>query len=359
VAIHPSATLELLRLDYANDRHRQRKTMKRTLLKFAFLNVDRAAVPASFFSIILGLVGLGNCWRVAAKLWHLPAWIGESIMLIAVAVWLILLLLYVSKWLWAREDALAEFNHPILGCFIGLVPVSTVLVALAISPYSHPIAVVLFVVGAIGQLNFGVYRSGQLWMGGRQPETTTPVLYLPTVAGGFVSAIVASALGYREWGGLFFGMGMFSWLALESIIMQRLFLLEALPKPLRPTLGIQLAPPVVGCVAYLSITSGQPDPFAQILFGYGLLQALILLRLMPWLFQQPFAASYWAFTFGIAALALSGLRLVERGMTGALAELAVLLFIGANIAIGSIALGTVRLLLRGKLLPPPALAKAA
>ena len=233
------------------------------------------------------------------------------------------------------------------------------LVALAIAPYFHAIAVVLFTIGAIGQLSFGVYRSGQLWMGGRNPETTTPILYLPTVAGGFVSAIVASALGYRDWGVLFFGMGMFSWLALESIIMQRLFLLQALPKPLRPTLGIQLAPPVVGCVAYLSITSGQPDTFAQILFGYGLLQALILLRLMPWLFQQPFTASYWAFTLGIAALALSALRFVERGMTGAMEGLAMLLFIGANIAIGIIALGTFWLLLLGKLLPPLAPAKAA
>jgi tellurite resistance protein len=81
------------------------------------------------------------------------------------------------------------------------------------------------------------------------------------------------------------------------------------------------------------------------------------LRLIPWLFQQPFAASYWAFTFGIAALSLSALRFVERGMTGAMEGLAVLLFIGANIAIGSIALETLLLLLRGKLLPPATIAK--
>jgi tellurite resistance protein len=101
----------------------------------------------------------------------------------------------------------------------------------------------------------------------------------------------------------------------------------------------------------------QPDIFAQILFGYGLLQALILLRLLPWLFQQPFAASYWAFTFGVAALALSALHFVERGMIGMMESLAVLLFVGANIIIGGISLGTVRLLLRGKLLPPAVTAR--
>ena len=324
--------------------------MRKSRLKPTVSKDYRIAVPASFFGMILGLAGLGSCWRVAAKLWSLPTWIGEAVMLLAVAIWLVLLLLYVGKWLWARADALAEFEHPVFCCFIGLVPVSTVFVALAIAPYSREIAVALFIVGTVGQLSFGVYRSGQLWMGGSKPETITPILYLPTVAGGFVSAIVASTLGYRDWGSLFFGAGLFSWLALESIIMQRLFLLEGLPKPLRPTLGIQLAPPVVGCVAYLSITNGQPDVFAQILFGYGLLQALILLRLMPWLFQQPFTASYWAFTLGVAALSLASLRLVERGMIGVMQELAVLLFVGANIAISSIALGTVRLLLRGKLL---------
>ena len=87
-------------------------------------------------------------------------------------------------------------------------------------------------------------------------------------------------------------------------------------------------------------------------------QALILLRLLPWLFQQSFGASYWAFTFGIAALVLSALRFVERGMTDMMESLAVLLFIGATSSIGSIALRTLRLLLRGKLLPPAVPAKA-
>ncbi len=103
--------------------------MKRSPRKFSIL---KANIPVSFFGIILGLVGLGNCWRVATKIWHLPSWIGEMIMLIAVVVWIALILSYIGKWLWARADALAEFSHPILCCFVGLVPVSTVLVALAI-----------------------------------------------------------------------------------------------------------------------------------------------------------------------------------------------------------------------------------
>ena len=82
------------------------------------------------------------------------------------------------------------------------------------------------------------------------------------------------------------------------------------------TLGIQLAPPTVGCSAYLSITSGPPDLIAQMLLGYGVFQALLLIRLLPWIVQQPFAPSYWAFTFGLSAIAASFVRtlwLLQRG----------------------------------------------
>jgi tellurite resistance protein len=38
---------------------------------------------------------------------------------------------------------------------------------------------------------------------------------------------------------------------------------------MRPTLGVQLAPPAVGAVAYLGVTQGPPDIFAHALIGYG------------------------------------------------------------------------------------------
>jgi hypothetical protein len=46
------------------------------------------------------------------------------------------------------------------------------------------------------------------------------------------------------------------------------------------------------------------------------MQALLLLRLLPWIMQQPFAASYWAFIFGVTALATAPLRTVGDGDTG-------------------------------------------
>jgi tellurite resistance protein len=319
----------------------------------ASVAVPNKHVPAAFFGIILGLVGLGASWRIAAALWSLPRVIGEAIMLTATAVWCVLTLQFAAKWIRARAEGLAEFRHPIQCCFIGLVPVASALIGIAIRPYTPLTAAVLATFGIVGQLIFGVYRTGQLWQGGRDPSTTTPVLYLPTVAGSFVSAITLSTFGHPDWGAPFFGVGVLSWLAIESVLVHRLYHAGELPLPLRPTLGIQLAPPTVGCAAYLSISSGPPDLFAQMLLGYGVFQALLMIRLLPWIAKQPFAPSYWAFTFGLSAIATSFLRLVERGETGPIALAAPYVFAAVNLAIGAIALGTLWLLLRGRLLPPP------
>jgi tellurite resistance protein len=284
----------------------------------------------------------------------LPPVIGEALMLVAGIVWAIMLVLYAAKWIYAREEALRELEHPIQCCFVGLIGVATLLISIAVLPHSRLAAEILFAAGASFTLAFGVWRTGILWRGGRDPATTTPVLYLPTVGGAFVTATAAAALGYQDWGQLAFGAGLFSWLAIESVLLHRLYTVASMPAPLRPTLGIQLAPPVVGGVAYLSVTTGAPDMLAYAMLGYGLLQALLLLRLLPWIRQQPFAPSYWAFTFGATALAAVPLRMMERGATGAVASIAPYLFVGANIVVALIAAATLRLVLQGRLLPKAA-----
>jgi tellurite resistance protein len=111
---------------------------------------------------------------------------------------------------------------------------------------------------------------------------------------------------------------------------------------------------VVGGVTYLSLSSGTPDLFALVLLGYGLYQALLLLRLLPWIRRQAFTPGYWAFSFGVAALPTMALRMVERGATGPLEWAAPLLFIAANLIIGILVVKTLSLLVHGKLIPAAA-----
>ncbi|MGS9102345.1 dicarboxylate transporter/tellurite-resistance protein TehA, partial [Salmonella enterica subsp. enterica serovar Infantis] len=82
---------------------------------------------------------------------------------------------------------------------------------------------------------------------------------------------------------------------------------------LPPSLGIQLAPALVGSSAWLNLNGGDCDTLVMVLFGYGLLQFLILLRLMPWSLSQPFNVSFWGFSCGLSARAATGLHLAYDG----------------------------------------------
>ncbi|GAB4067647.1 dicarboxylate transporter/tellurite-resistance protein TehA [Ancylobacter sonchi] len=311
-------------------------------------------VPASFFGMVLGLNGLGGSWRAAHAVWGLPAFIGEALMLAGSTVWAVLAVLFALKWIFARDKALEEAAHPVQCCFIGLAGVGALLVAIAAAPYSHATALVLLTLGALFTLGFALWRTGLLWRGERDPAHTTPVLYLPTVAGSYVTAIACATLGLSDWGQLAFGAGVFSWLAIESVLLGRLYNASPLAPALRPTLGIQLAPPAVGALAYLSVTQGPPDVFARALIGYALLQTLLLLRLLPWILRQPLSPGYWAFTFGCTAFATAALRLVGRGESGAVAWLAPILLAGATLVVAITALHSLWLLVNGRLLPPAA-----
>jgi tellurite resistance protein len=312
------------------------------------------AVPAAFFAMVLGLSGLAYSWRVAHRIWGYPEIVGELLMLLAALVWAVLVLLYAAKWVGKRDAAVKELSDPIQCCYVGLIGVTTLLIAGGVLPYSRFTAQILFVLGVCYTGFFAVWRTGALWQGGRDPGTITAVLYLPTGAGSFVTASALGAMGYVDWGQLAFGAGLFSWLAIESVLLHRLLTAQPLPLALRPTLGIQIAPPTVGALAYLNVTNGAPDMLVHAMVGYGLLQALIAIRMLPWVRQQPFTASYWAFSFGITALATDQLRLVERGDRGAAAFLAPYAFGIANLVIAALTVGTIRLLSQHRLLPVPA-----
>ncbi|MFM0138198.1 dicarboxylate transporter/tellurite-resistance protein TehA [Caballeronia grimmiae] len=316
----------------------------------------RAPMPVAFLGIAVGALALAGAWRAAAKVWPIPESVPAVMTMIALAVWLVLMAAYAHKWLTQRADAIAEMQHPVQSSFAALAPVSGMLAAQAVQSESRALAIVLFAAGVASQLALGAYLHGRFWQGGRKPEWTTPAMYLPTVAPSFVAGTAAAGLGWTQAGMLFFGAGVFSWLAIESLVLHRAAVHEPLPDALRPSLGIQLAPPVVGGVSYLAITHGAPDTFAYMLLGYGLYQALMLARLVPWIRQGNFTPSYWAFSFGAAALPTMAIRMLERGAHGPVEWIAPVAFVAANIVIAMLVAGTLRAMIAGRLLPAPAIA---
>ena len=303
-------------------------------------------IPVNYFSIVLGLAALGLAWRYGAHTVALPALVGETLLGLATVIWLIFIVAYGVKWLRFPHQAKAELQNLIQCCFISLIPITTMLIGLAVLPYEFSLSVGLITLGIIGQLVFAAYRAAGLWRGIHKAEATTPIMYLPTVATNFVSGTALGYLGYNEVGMLFFGAGVFSWLSLEPAILQRLRNLEPLAPAVRPVIGIQLAPAFVGCSTYLALNGGEIDLLAKLLIGYGVLQLLFLIRLLPWIFQNGFTVSFWAFSFGLASMANVGLHLYQGSADMLLSVLGLSLFWFASIMIGLLILGTLYLMMR-------------
>jgi tellurite resistance protein len=303
--------------------------------------------------MILGLAGMGQAWRSASVLWGTPPWIAEVILLLASLVWAVLLLRFLAQAASHPQEVRKEAEHPVQGGTPALLAISTLLIALAALPYSHTLAGILAVAGVGGHLGFSLWQTGAVWHGGRSDLDTLPTVYLPTVAGNFTSGGVLGALGFPDWGWLFLGAGLFSWLALESLMIRRVLIEVPLPAAQRPLLGIQFAPPVVCAMACLLLAPGSRDNWVLMLLGYGLFQLLLGVRLFRWLGEDGFAMSYWSYTFGIAATTICCLKLALSGVSAA-RVLSLPVFVCANLFVAYLSVRTVHLWFTGKMVPQAA-----
>lgn len=275
------------------------------------------APGAANFSMVLGLAGLGQAWRFATRLWPIPSLIGESIILLAALVWAGLLFAYVIHALRCPLSVREEFTHPVQGATPALIGIATLLMVPALEPYSTHAAIGVLVFGITWHLLFAVWHSGRDWQHGRDPSRVTPTIYLPTVAGNFTAGAAFGVLGWADLGWCFLGAGLFSWLALESVVLQRLWQSGTFATAHRASIGIHFAPPAVAASSWLAIAPGTTDHWAIMLWGYGLFQLVLGLRLMQWLRAQPFSRAYWSYTFGISSATLVTVKFAIAGVPAA------------------------------------------
>ena len=308
------------------------------------------SVPVNYFAVALGTGALGAAWRTGASKGMAPGWVGESILAFNAVVWLILVATLVHAVVKYRAWVCSFWEHPARTCFFSLIPATTAQVGAALYPYAEVPALTLVVLGAVGQLYFASHRIAGTWRGGHAPEATSPVLYLPTVATNFATATAMGFVGWHDMAMLFFGAGLISWFSIEGAILSRLRTLTPLPQGERGIIGIQMAPPFVGGNAYLAANGGTVDWFFLVLTGYGILQLIFLMRLLPWVLEGGFSMSMWGFSFGMGSMVAGGIRLTAVGMLG---------FVGPALTVAGTAFliflwaGTLYLAVKGRLLVRP------
>jgi tellurite resistance protein len=297
--------------------------------------------PLSLFGIALGTLAFAQSWRLAADVLLVPAWLAEIITFLSLVIWVIVALLNLYKFV--NKKFVEELNNPM----IALIPVTTLLVAMTIKPWNIEAALFLYWIGLLGHMYFTLLWLGHFVSGRHSLQSINATIYLPAVAQNFVASVVSTGLGYESLGAMLFGAGFFSWLAMESLLLQRSATQTSFEDTQRPLKGIQIAPPVVGGLAYLSLTNGATDIFAHMLLGYGFYQFLLAFRLVSWTVEAGWSISYWAFSFGIMALTTMSMRFLQANSEQLLwLYISVIMFLVANLVFLLLVFNTAIILVR-------------
>ena len=263
-----------------------------------------AHFPLPLFAASMGLMGFTLTLQRAEAAMGSGRWISTLVLVFAVLVFLSTCAGYLVKILRHPEEVRGDWNHPVRIAFFPAISISVLLLATAIMPLSEGLARILWMLGAAGQavLTLAVVAN---WIGARAflAPQLSPAWFIPAV-GNVVAPIAGSHLGLTELSWYFFSVGLIFWIILLTLVMNRLMFHEPLPGKLQPTLVILIAPAAVGFIAYFNL-SGEVDAFARILINAGYLFFLVVLTQIRAFMRIPFALSFWALSFPIAALSIA------------------------------------------------------
>ncbi|WP_460750439.1 SLAC1 family transporter [Nocardiopsis oceani] len=294
-------------------------------------------VRIEWFSIPLGLVGLGGAWSVSADLMQAPVWVGEGFYAASALVWVVFTASYALGVATGPGSLRSELHHPVTGPLITYVPIVPILLAVhytehlpGIGPWIiWPSTAALVVLFAVLTAHWLTAELGA--------DALHPGYIMPVATGPFIASIGLTSLGHPALALTTFGGAVFFWLIMGSLIFSRLINGTPLDREALPVLSVLVVTPAAAGVAWLVVRDGQVDTFTWIFLGATAMTATTVLALIPSLVRAPITMGYWAFVFPAA----TGTNLVTRVTHGVSAPAADLLSWSLLIAATLVFLGVV------------------
>jgi tellurite resistance protein len=270
-----------------------------------------ALFPVPFFATIMGLTGFTIALHKAEGLALLNFNISHLSMWFTIACFAMISVIYVMKIIKHPEAVKKELHHPIRISFFATFSISLLLLSVVILPHAKDISFIIWAVGAVVHLGITLYILTS-WLTHTHFEIThmNPAWFIPIV-GNVIVPIAGVSHGYSEVSWFFFSIGILFWIALYTIVLNRLSFHHPLPEKLWPTLGILIAPPAVGFVAYIKLT-GDVDSFARILYYVALFKFMFIMVQYKRLSKIEFSLSWWAYSFPVAALTIASMVMWEK-----------------------------------------------
>jgi len=304
----------------------------------------------NLFASVMGLSGLALAWRQAAGQFGAPPVVGEAIGAFALAVFGVLAAAYLAKLARHPDAVVAEFRHPVAGNFFGTIGIAVLLLSAVLQPYSGTLASVVWTLGAAATFLLSGVVVSRLLRGGIDAKLAVPAWVIPGVA--TLDIAVTGARMPMAWAAEInwaaMALGTVLALVLLVMVLSRLVHHEALAGAMVPSLMVLVGPFAVGFLAYTAMT-GAVDRFASMLFYFAL---FIFIVLAPKVFRRdvPFAPSWWAIGFPLAALSNAALHYAAAHATWPLQALALALLAFLTVVLAVLTVRTLRIAIDGRLL---------
>ncbi len=265
--------------------------------------------PVMMFATVMGLSGLTIVFRKMSEILTFPTILSTIMMIISSVVFLLIVITYFLKIVKYKEEVKKELVHPIRINFFPAFSISMLLLSVIYRHHIDLVSYFLFLAGSFVHIFFTFYTI-KFWINNNiEIQHSNPAWFIPIV-GNIIVPI--AGVGFVDGDVLYFyfSIGIFFWIILFAIILNRIIFHHQFAPKFMPTLFILIAPPAIGFVSYIKIM-GHLDFFAHILYSLGLFFTILVFTMYKNFLNMKFFISWWAFTFPMAAVTLSTILMFE------------------------------------------------
>ncbi len=266
--------------------------------------------PVMMFAMVMGVSGLAIVYKKAHEILGFSAVIADVLSVLSIVLFVSILVTYIIKIFKYKEQFKQELSHPIRINFFAAISISFVLISILTKPMNYDIAYLCFVIGALLHLFF-TFNTLSFWINKSvEIQHSNPAWFIPIV-GNLIVPVGGVGFFSNKILMFYFSIGIFFWIIMLSIILNRIIFHKQFAPKFMPTLFILIAPPSIGLLAYFKMTQ-TIDMFAMILFNLGLFFTLLVLFMYKKFLKIQFFISWWAFTFPLATITLATLLMYEQ-----------------------------------------------
>jgi tellurite resistance protein len=297
--------------------------------------------PISFLGMTLGLIGFTLAWQKAEHILKLPFSFSPYLLWLSLALIFVVFSVYFLKMIRYPEEVKKEFNHPIK---LNFYPILAKLFLISSIIYLHlnpSLSKYLWWIGVIIQFIFTIIIMS-VWIKHDKFELKhiNPSWFIPVV-GSIIIPIAGVKHFSPELSWFFFSIGLFWWLILTTLVINRVIFHHPIPNKLIPTFFILFAPPIIGFIALTKLLGGL-NVFGNILYYFGLFMFILIIFQFSMFSKLRFYLSWWAYSFPMDALVIGTLLMYHESGLLFFNVLAWILFFFLNLLILMLLIKTIK-----------------